>query len=144
MQTLGSHRLAASVPKDYQAAKLRADVFYSIISRAIAQMPSNDRKARQTFYDRARGVLTSKLHGQAPSLIAFERHALEMAIGRVESLAGVRERAADATTPSSPSRPKITPLPKLLLAIVLGTMVAAAVLQFPIPWRRLLIWCCGI
>ncbi len=144
MDTLGPHRLAASVPKDYQAAKLRADVFYSIIARAIAQLPDNDRKARQTFYDRAREVLTSKLDGKPPSLIAYERHALEMAIDRVESLARARERAADATTSASLSRPKIARLSKLLLAILLGTIVAAAVGQFPIPWRRVLIWCCGI
>lgn len=144
MNTLGPHRLAASVPKDYQGAKLRADVFYSILARAIAQLPSNDRKARQTFYDRARGVLTSKLHGQAPSLIAYERHALEMAIDRVESFARARERAVDATAASSSPRPKITLLPKLFLAIFLGTVGAAVVAQFPIPWRRLLIWCCGI
>ena len=89
-------------------------------------------------------MLTSKLHGQAFSLIAHERHALEMAIVRVEALAKVRERAADATAPSSPPKPKIPLVPKVLLGILLGTLVAAAVAQLPIPWRRLLIWCFGI
>ena len=86
-------------------------------------------------------MLTSKLHGQAFSLIAHERHALEMAIVRVEALAKVRERA---TAPSSPPKPKIPLVPKALLGILLGTLVAAAVAQLPIPWRRLLIWCFGI
>jgi hypothetical protein len=134
------HGLAGRVPKDHQAAKLKADKFYPIIARAITQLPSNEGRARQKIYDRARGLLTSKLHGQAASLIAHEQHALEMAISRVE----VRERAADTTAPSSPPKPKIPLLTKVLLGILLGTLVAAAVAQLPIPWRRLLIWCCGI
>ena len=156
MQILRQHRLAASVPEDDPAAKLRADIFYPIIARAITQLPSNE--DRQTFYDRARGVLTSKLHGQDPSLIAHEQRALEMAIRRVEALANGREvigqkrrlddqpsywRPVAAKAPSSPPA-KMPLLPKLLLAILIGGMVAAAMAQSPIPWRRLLIWCCGI
>jgi hypothetical protein len=136
--------LAGRVPKDHQVAKLKADLFYPAIAQAITQLPSNERRTRQKIYERARRVLTSKLHGQAPSLIAHERHALEMAISRVEALAKVQERAADTTAPSSPPKPKISLLPKVLLGILLGTLVAAAVAQLPIPWRRLLIWCCGI
>jgi hypothetical protein len=129
--------LAGRVPKDHQAAKLKADLFYPVIARAITRLSSNERMARQKIYDRARGVLTSELLGQDPSLIAQERHALELAIGRVEALAKVRE-------PSSPPKPKIPLPPKVLLGILLGTLVAAAVAQLPIPWQRLLIWCCGI
>ena len=156
MQILRQHRLAASDAKDDPAAKLRADIFYPIIARAITQSPSSE--ARQTFYDRAREVLTNKLYGQDPALIAHEQRALEIAIRRVEALANGREivsqnyrlanppsywRPVDAKAPSSPPA-KMPLLAKLLFAILLGGMVAAAMTQSPIRWRQLLIWCCGI
>jgi hypothetical protein len=88
---LRRHRLAVSVPKDDPTAKLKADIFYPIIARAITQLPSNEREARQNLYDRASAMLTSKLRGQDPSLIAHELRALELAIRRVEAHANVRE-----------------------------------------------------
>jgi len=72
-------------------AKLRADIYYPVIARAIKQLPDNECKARQTLYDRARVALTSKLNGKHPSEIRRERRALELAIRRVEALASVRE-----------------------------------------------------
>ena len=112
------------------ATNFRANSFYRIIAPAIKQLPSNEREARQNFYDRARAMVTSKLHGQDPSLIAHEQRALEKAIRRVE--ANVAE--SDETVPSSPPRPKLALLPKLLLAILSGAVVAAAVAQLPIRW----------
>jgi hypothetical protein len=72
-------------------AKLRADIYYPVIARAIKQLPDNECEARRTLYDRARVALTNKLHGQDPSQISQERRALELAICRVEALANVRE-----------------------------------------------------
>ncbi len=90
-QRLRLHRLVASVSKDDPAAKLRADIYYPIIVRALEQLPRNEFEARQKLYDRARAILTSKLHGQDHSLVAHERRALEMAIRRAELQASVRE-----------------------------------------------------
>jgi hypothetical protein len=56
--------------RDDPATNFRADSFYRIIAPAIKQLPSNEREARQKFYDRARAMVTSKLHGRDPSLIA--------------------------------------------------------------------------
>ena len=80
-----------SPPKDDPAtAKLRADSYYSIIARAITQLPSNECETRQKLYDRARAALTRRLIGD-PSRVTHERHALELAIRRVEENAKVRE-----------------------------------------------------
>jgi hypothetical protein len=141
--------------RDDPATNFKADIFYRVIDRAVTQLPGSDRETRQELYDRAMGMVASKLRGQDPSLIARERRALEKAIRRVEANVGGSQkhrfgnppgdqRVADATVPSSPLKPRLQLLPKLLLAILIGAVVAAAVAQLPIPWRRLLIWCCGI
>ena len=90
-QRLRRHRLVASIAKDDPSAKLRADIYYPIIARALEQLPRNECEARQKLYDRARAMLTSKLHGQDNSLVAHERRALEMAIRRAEVQANLRE-----------------------------------------------------
>jgi hypothetical protein len=128
---------------DDPATNFRADSFYRIIAPAIKQLPSNEREARQKFYDRARAMVTSELHGRDPSLIAHEQRALEKAIRRVEANVAESEkhrlgvplgyeRAPDVTVQSSPPQPKMPLLAKLLLAILLGAVVAAAVAQLPI------------
>jgi hypothetical protein len=76
---------------DPAAAKIRAEIYYPIIDRAIKQLPNNECEARRTLYDRARVMLTNKLHAQNPSQIRRERRALELAIRRVEVLAAARE-----------------------------------------------------
>jgi hypothetical protein len=131
-----------AVPDD-PATNFRADSFYRIIAPAIEQLPNNEREVRQNFYDRARAMVTNKLHGQAPSLIAHEQRALEKAIRRVEANVAESERyrpgvppsylrAADATVQSSPPQPQMPLLLKLLLAILLGAVIAAALAQLPI------------
>jgi hypothetical protein len=76
---------------DPAPAKLRSEIYYPIIDRAIKQLPNNECEARRKLYDRARVALTNKLHGQNPSQIERERRALELAIRRVEVLATARE-----------------------------------------------------
>lgn len=138
---LRQQSLTTSVGGDVPApAKLRAEDYYPIIVRAITILPSNEREARQKLYDRARAVLTSRLNGQDHSRIKRERRALELAIRRVEANMVEREwhrfrdppgyqRAAVTTVPSSPPRPTMSVLTKVLLAILAGSAIALAIAQ---------------
>jgi hypothetical protein len=119
---------------DDPATNFRADIFYRVIDRAITQLPSSERETRQKLYDRARGMVSRKLHGQHPSLIAREQRALEKAIRRVEANVGESQtpgyqHVAYATEPSSPPHPKMPTLPKVFLAILAGSGIALAVAQ---------------
>jgi hypothetical protein len=73
---------------DALGAKSRADIYYPVIVRAIAQLPSNTNEARQILYDRARAALVAQLDElsaqKSKSEVADERLALEMAIRRAE------------------------------------------------------------
>jgi hypothetical protein len=97
--TTAFQRLTSPSKDDPATAKLRADSYYSIIARAITQLPNNECEARQTLYDRARAALTSRLHGQDPSRVTRERHALELAIRRVEENAEENAKVREIMRP---------------------------------------------
>jgi hypothetical protein len=60
--------ITTSLPNDDPvSAKIKADIYYSVTARAITLLPNNECETCQKLYDRARVVLTNKLHGQHPS-----------------------------------------------------------------------------
>ena len=70
---------------DAPEVKTRADVYYPVLERAVSQLTSNTREARQALYERARRAHAAQLDGRQSELeIKRERFALEMAIRRVE------------------------------------------------------------
>jgi uncharacterized protein len=62
--------------------------YYSLISRAVADLPDNTGEARLTLYERARDMLVVMLRDQPQTVnesgLARERHLLETAIRKVE------------------------------------------------------------
>lgn len=63
--------------------------YYSLISRAVARLPSKTHEARHAIYERARTVLLESLSNYDPALsdtaLANEQAALETAISRLEA-----------------------------------------------------------
>ncbi len=100
--------VSASGAADALGAESRADDYYPVIARAISQLPSDTREARQTLYDRARMALAAQLKdGQHTSKSEAKRLALEIAIRRVE------ERASSSQSPHAiPVIPNVEHAPK--------------------------------
>lgn len=76
--------MGAQVPD----VKSKADVYFPVIARAVSQLSSNTKEARQEVYGRARMAHSAHLTGHGASRsesdILLERLALETAIGWVE------------------------------------------------------------
>jgi hypothetical protein len=76
--------MGAQVPD----VRSKADVYFPVIARAVSQLSSNTKEARQEVYDRTRTAHAAHLAGQGASKsesdILLERLALETAIGWVE------------------------------------------------------------
>src|ERR1700704_2299524 len=70
--------LKYSTPAD---TKTRADVYFSVIAKAVSQLPANLPSARESVYERARSVLAER---SLPADFEQESFALEAAIHRVE------------------------------------------------------------
>ena len=87
--------------------------YYSVISSALSNLPSNSNEARFAIYDRARATLQESLSTHDPPIsdakIAHELFALEAAICKVEEdlLVGIMHRFV-GETPS----PSITSMVK--------------------------------
>jgi hypothetical protein len=64
------------------------DNYYSLVSRAIAELQSNTHNARLTMYERARTSLDEQLatSNQTTGTIFRQRQSLERAIRRVENM----------------------------------------------------------
>jgi hypothetical protein len=75
--------------RDPASSQSMAD-YYSLISEAVAKLPTNTGDAREALYDRARKALATQLEGHEASQIATEQFALEAAILRVEGEASAR------------------------------------------------------
>jgi hypothetical protein len=60
--------------------------YYPLISRAVADLPQNNREAREAIYDRARNTLVDLVRGKTPTLseseLSRERRSLEEAVLR--------------------------------------------------------------
>ncbi len=59
--------------------------YYSVIARALSNVPNKTDEARRTLYDRARTTLQDKLRGHDAAELANEHSALEAAIRKVET-----------------------------------------------------------
>jgi hypothetical protein len=95
-------KLAAGISATHEAefASYRTrSAYYSVIARAVSELPSNTREARQALYDRAAIAFAAQmLQEQDPPLsdeqIAIERLAFERAIRTVEREALKKEQPA--------------------------------------------------
>jgi hypothetical protein len=76
--------------------------YYSLISGAVAKLPTNTGDAREALYDRARKALATQLEGHDASQIATEQFALEAAILRLEE--EIQPKASSA--PPLPTAPR--------------------------------------
>jgi hypothetical protein len=81
-------------PRTNENTSARADVFYPVIARAIAQLPDNTREPRRDLYDRARATLRTQLNEQHTPPVDFERdrRALEFAIRKIEKESSLKAR----------------------------------------------------
>jgi hypothetical protein len=76
---------ASRRPRQPDTGKLgersRVEVYFSLIARAVSQLPLNDRASREVVYDRARHALIDHL---SKSELEREQHALEASIREFE------------------------------------------------------------
>jgi hypothetical protein len=71
--------------------------YYPLISRAVSDLPQNNRQARDVIYERARNTLVDLVRGKTPTLseleLSREHRSLEEAISRVEEETYEKQRS---------------------------------------------------
>src|SRR5262249_15227705 len=84
---VGGFRKTASraSPQSEPAPHRSTGDYYSVIARAVSELPDNTIDARKALYDRLRTAFATQVDGQDPSWIKNERRTLERAICRVEA-----------------------------------------------------------
>jgi hypothetical protein len=113
--------------------------YYSVLARAIVNLETADRAAREELYERARSIIGAELRKQNPKMSALtitrEQAALEAAIRRLEAELQPRARATDRRISQHGQLDIEDPdhlreMPKALAAMLFGIAYLAAIVAF--------------
>jgi hypothetical protein len=123
----------------YRNEKLMAD-YYSVLARAVVNLETDDRAAREELYARARSIIVAELRKQNPKISALtitrEQAALEAAVRKLEAELQPRARGNNRSGSPQQSRSEVTEavqlgeIPKALAAMLFGTAYLAAIIAF--------------
>jgi hypothetical protein len=123
----------------YRNEKLMAD-YYSVLARAVVNLETDDRAAREELYARARSIIVAELRKQNPKISALtitrEQAALEAAVRKLEAELQPRARGNNRRGSPQQSRSEGTEavqlgeIPKALAAMLFGTAYLAAIIAF--------------
>jgi hypothetical protein len=104
--------------------------YYPLISRAVADLPQNNREARDAIYERARNTLVGLVRGKTPTLseseLSRERRSLEEAISRVEEETYEKQRPLGVSFAATKFRNPMT-IAKLLKTLLYISIALAVV-----------------
>jgi hypothetical protein len=115
--------------------------YYSVLARAVVNLETADRAAREELYERARSIIVAELRKQNPKISALtitrEQAALEAAIRKIEAelspAALVKvgsQNSGGRKSPEIMEARQLGEMPKALAAMLFGIAYLAAVVGF--------------